>query len=336
MERLKTLSFEEMLAYTSEGQAEARITVGIFRAGARGEQTQIAVYGEGGRALPLEEHVYEIGSLTKTFTAALISRAIGEGRIGLDEPLSAYLPLSAAGDAAYPTIRQVLSHTAGYKEHYLEMPMVSAFFRGGNPFAGVTREMVLAKAADLHIPTKTPAFLYSNFGYGVLGLVLEAVYQERYKVLVNRFVAEDLGLEATYLADDSGDLAGYWHWDEGDAYAPAGALYSTIEDMLRYVSLQMDGAGPAYLKAGQTRLADIDGGSESYRQLNIHMDGVAFAWMLDEENGLVWHNGGTTNFNAYLGFSPEKQIGVVVLANLPPGHRIPATVLGVKLLTSLE
>jgi CubicO group peptidase (beta-lactamase class C family) len=60
------------------------------------------------------------------------------------------------------------------------------------------------------------------------------------------------------------------------------------------------------------------------------------AWMLDTHNGIVWHNGGTSSYNSYLGFDPDKQIAVVILSNQPPGYRIPATVMGAKLLINLK
>ena len=66
------------------------------------------------------------------------------------------------------------------------------------------------------------------------------------------------------------------------------------------------------------------------------MDGIGMAWILDQENGVIWHNGGTGDYNSYLGFNPETGTAVVVLSNLPPSYRIPATVLGIKLLMELD
>ena len=57
--------------------------------------------------------------------------------------------------------------------------------------------------------------------------------------------------------------------------------------------------------------------------------------MLDHENGIVWHNDGTRNFNSYVGFE-KKQIAVVILANLAPNYRIPATVMGARLMATLQ
>jgi len=55
-------------------------------------------------------------------------------------------------------------------------------------------------------------------------------------------------------------------------------------------------------------------------------------WMIDNKNGIVWHNGATSNFNCYIGFDKENQTGVVILSNLPPDYRVPATVMRVELL----
>jgi hypothetical protein len=58
--------------------------------------------------------------------------------------------------------------------------------------------------------------------------------------------------------------------------------------------------------------------------------------MIDNQNGIIWHNGATSSFNSYAGFAKENQVGVVILSNLPPDYRIPATVMGIELLTSLQ
>ena len=70
--------------------------------------------------------------------------------------------------------------------------------------------------------------------------------------------------------------------------------------------------------------------------MDINMDSIGMAWIHDDKNGIVWHNGGTGNYICYLGFLPKEGITVVVLSNLSPNRRIPATVLGAKLLLELS
>lgn len=66
------------------------------------------------------------------------------------------------------------------------------------------------------------------------------------------------------------------------------------------------------------------------------VDAMGMAWIIDNEHGFIWHNGATGNYNSYLGFCPETGTAVVVLSNLSPGFRIPATVVGIKLLEEMQ
>lgn len=70
--------------------------------------------------------------------------------------------------------------------------------------------MMMEKASDLDMDKENYGFTYSNYGYGVLGLVLEAVYDCDYRVLMNDFVQNDLGLKETKISDKNGDLENYW------------------------------------------------------------------------------------------------------------------------------
>ena len=194
--------------------------------------------------------------------------------------------------------------------------------------------MVLAKVGSLGTDQKSHDFVYSNYGYAVLGLVLEAAYGMDYTTLANDFAQNELGLAHTKISDGSGDLANYWDWKDRDAYLPAGAFTSNISDMLSYAQLQLGGSP---LFAGcHTALEEIHASTKEYEMMGIRMDEIGMAWILDSENDILWHNGGTGDYNCYLGFQPETGTAVVVLSNLAPGYRIPATVLGVKRLLELN
>lgn len=361
MGKIPGLSFAEALAYTTKDNPDVCITVGTVRDG----QISWHVYGENGRELPAQLHTYEIGSLTKTFTAALVNKAVSEGKIKMDDTIDLYLTLPDSNE--YPTIKELLTHTSGYKGYYFENPMVSNFFHGRNDFYGITKEMVLNRAGSLDMDGEDYSFTYSNYGYAVLGLVLEAVYDTDYATLANDFIQNELGLENTRISDRSGDLGNYWDWAAGDAYLSAGALTSDISDMLSYArmqladdpyfilhttkacsNLQRKTASQCMFVSGGTvnpgglefndchqSLEIINASTEAYQAMGIRMDEIGMAWIIDRENGIIWHNGGTGDYNCYLGFHPETRTAVVVLSNLAPNERIPATVLGVKLLTEL-
>ncbi len=325
--KIPKLTFTEVLEYTTKDNADACVTVGIIKDG----QASYRVYGENGKELPAELHTYEIGSLTKTFTAALINKAIAEGKINIDDTIDNYLPLPDGNE--YPTIKELLTHTSGYKGYYFESPMISNFFKGRNDFYGITKEMVLHRASELTMEEEDYGFVYSNYGYGVLGLVLEAVYDTDYTTLANNFVSNELGLTGTKISDKSGDLDNYWDWKGNDAYLPAGAITSNISDMLSYAQMLLE--GNPYFSECQKSLKTINASTENYKTMGINMDEIGMSWIIDNENGIIWHNGGTGDYNSYLGFNPETGTAVVVLSNLAPSYRIPATVLGVKLLIEL-
>lgn len=328
MQKLPQLTFSEALAYTTKNNPDATITVGMIKDG----QISYKVYGEDGRELPAALHTYEIGSLTKTFTAALINKAISEGRVSLESTVDQYLPLPDGNQ--YPTIRELLTHTSGYRGYYFETPMIGNFMIGRNDFYGITKNMAFDCLSQLNTSQNSYDFTYSNYGYAVLGLVLEAVYDTDYTTLANDFAQNELGLTNTKISDQNGDLENYWDWKNGDAYLSAGAITSDISDMLAYAQMQLEG-DPHFADCHHA-LAAVNVSNASYESMGIRMDEIGMAWILDTENGIIWHNGGTGDYNSYLGFHPQSQTAVVILSNLPPSYRIPATVLGVKLLEELR
>lgn len=268
MSKIPGLSFQEALAYTTKDNEDAVITVGIIQNG----KASYTVYGENGTELPKELHTYEIGSLTKTFTAAMVSKAVQEEKITMDATIDRYLSLPAGN--AYPTIEELLTHTSGYKSHYMESPMVFNFFRGKNSFLGITKTMIADKAGQLSLPDEDYAFHYSNYGYAVLGLILEHVYAEDYATLVNQFMKE-WNLTHTQLSAQNGDLGKYWDWNDDDAYLSAGGLTSNIDDMLAYAQLQLDETG--YFADCHKELQPISAAPETYQAMGIGMDSVAMA-----------------------------------------------------------
>jgi CubicO group peptidase (beta-lactamase class C family) len=327
LNRLSQMSFHDMVAYTTKGNKDAVITVGIISKDAMSYK----VYGENGIELPLEEHVYEIGSITKTFTTSLLCKAISEGKVSLEDSIADYLSLPEKG--YYPTIQRLATHTSGYKGYYFEKPMIFNFLQSENGFYGISEEMLISRIGKIRLIDADYPFNYSNFGMAVLGAVLEQIYHEDYTKLMNHYVSDDLGLADTRISDGSGKNK-IWKWSESDAYLPAGALLSDITDMMQYASMQING-NPEYLAVAHEALVEVDASSASYEKMGINIDSMGVGWVIDKKNNIIWHNGGTSNYNSYLGFNKEKRIGVVILSNLPPRYRIPATVIGTELLTSL-
>lgn len=325
--KIPGLSFQEALAYTTKNNDGAVITVGMMKDGS----ASYTVYGANGKELPQELHTYEIGSITKTFTAAMVSKAIQEGKIDLNSSIAQYITLPEGNE--YPTVAELLTHTSGYKGEYFAQPMVSNFIHDRNDFYGITKEMIIRKASEISLPDEYE-FNYSNYGYAVLGVILENVYGSNYKTLMNQFLQTELKLSHTQISEQNGDLGKYWDWNDDDAYLAAGAITSDIADMLAYAQMQLD--KNEYFADCQVSLRVIDASTEQYKMLGINIDEIGMAWIIDNENNIIWHNGGTGDYNSYLGFDPTTGTAVVILSNLSPDYRIPATVLGVKALNELR
>jgi CubicO group peptidase (beta-lactamase class C family) len=326
---LQQMTFEQCLAYTTNDTPDAKIGFIVLKNGA----ANISFYGNNGGRIPYDGYEFEIGSLTKTITAALIMRAEAEGALNLSDRISRFLNLP---DRAYdPTIARLLTHQSGYKGYYLERPMIRNFFSEGNSFYHVSRSMMRRRIGKIRLQDHDYPYSYSNFGVSVLGLVLEEIYQTSYSDLVNAFVQQELGMMHTRVSDGTGNLTGYWNWAADDAYLPAGALISTADDMALYAR-DMLGGSPDCLERAQQPIAKIGATTDELSSLGIRMDSIGATWIIDDVNGIIWHNGGTSNYSSYLGFDPAQKIAVVILTNLSPDYRIPATVLGAKLLLELQ
>lgn len=327
MSLIPKMSSEEILGYTLKNNDKGIITIGIIKDG----EASYSVYGKNGEKLDNELHTYEIGSLTKTVTASLVNKAVLEGKMDIDGSVDKYIELPTKEH--YPTIRELLTHTSGYSAYYLDGPMISSHFTKNNDFYGVGDSDIIKRLGGENIAKKDYAYNYSNFGYAALGLALEKVYATEYTTLVNDYLHNELGMTKTKISEGDGDLGSYWEWQPGDTYLSAGGLTSDIEDMLLYAKLQLYEQG-AFENAHKP-LKLFDANNDSYKNMGIRIDGIAYGWVCDAESGFLWHNGGTSDYNAYLAFSKADNTAVVVLSNLSPDYRIPATVLGRKIMAEL-
>lgn len=327
--QVEDISFEELAEEALADKKEACVTVGIIKDG----QMTYEVYGEDAKILGQTEYRYEIGSVTKTMTAALIARAVQEKKLSLTDTIDKYLELPAG--KAYPTIESLLTHTSGLDWLYFEWSMLPYLVHPEkNPFRGITGEDVLQEYGRTKLEEgKEYEYEYSNYGFALLGLVLEKVYDMDYTSLLNEYLKDSLGMENTYISNGDADFDGNWTWESGDAYISAGAAVSDITDMLLYADAQL--SGDSVFDMCHQPLKQIHVSDKWDRMGGFGMDEIGMGWMIDSENGIVWHNGATGTHTSYLGFCPEKNTAVVVLSNLSQDEEIETTTLGFKKLMDL-
>jgi len=307
-----------MLRYLVEDGEAAGVVLGVLEADG---STRIVSYGSAGPdGRPVgPRSVFEIGSINKTFTGALLADMVAKGEVALTDPISKYLPQGVSAperDGREITLLDLATHHSGLPrlaDNHIPADLA-------NPYADFTIEKVYA-FLSAHQLRREPgsAFEYSNVGMGLLGHLLARASGRSYVDLVRQRILEPLGMSMTGYALD-GEIAesmtkGHGvkgnevpFWFATEAIQGAGGLRSNVEDMLKYLKANVGTAGndlQRAMRVAQEPRKSIDGGS------------IGLAWTIRSYQGrtLVAHGGATAGFSAAMGFDPDKRVGFVMLAN---------------------
>jgi len=268
---------------------------------------------------PYDEHTaFEIGSITKTMTAALLAETIARGEVTLDDPIARLLPPGTrvpSFNGHDITIGHIVTHTSG-------LPVVSARVRPAdinNPYADVTeRDLLDALAATRLTREPGSTWEYSNFAVIVLSYALAKRSGKDYETLLRERLLGPLGMSETYVAKRppqvhlaQGHLSNGLPaipWDFHPDMAGVGGVRATLPDMLRYFEGELgtrDSAITPALARTQEQVADIGG----------HRMGMN--WILTTVNGhaLVLHEGGTGGYSSFAGFDRAAKRAVVLLSD---------------------
>ena len=294
------------------------IVVGLAqRAGRR-----VVAYGNAGPAgKPLDgDSVFEIGSVTKVFTAALLADMVRRGEVKLDDPVSKFLPPTVrvpARKGKQITLLDLATQTSG-------LPRVPANMTPKdrqNPYADYSVQQMYDFLSHYELPRDIgEKYEYSNLGFGLLGHALALKSGMSYEELLRKRILEPLGMKDTAIIlspamrarlapghDAAGAAAANW---DLPALAGAGALRSTVNDMLKFLAANL-GAGEGPLGPALQETHRIRHATD-----NSDMD-IGLAWQVFHNFGtdLVWHNGGTGGYHSWIGFVKSRGTGAVVLAD---------------------
>jgi CubicO group peptidase (beta-lactamase class C family) len=331
-----TASDAELLALIKT-RVDAGRNTGIVVGVLRGDATPvIASYGNPGPgAKPLDaDSVFEIGSITKVFTATLLLDMADRGLVKLDDPIGKYLPSRVrvpSRNGRQITLVDLATHTSGLPRLMTNLIPTDP----GNPYGSYTVDQLYAFLSNYELARDIGAqYEYSNVGMGLLGHVLALRAGKDYEEVVAERILRPLGMTHTAITMTpwmkqhlavGHNMAGapVPSWDVR-TIAGAGALRSTLTDMLTFARANLNP------NAGKLQALMQDGHRARHPTGRAGLS-VGLAWHIRDENGqtIVWHNGGTGGYRTWMGFDAKRGIAAVVLTNSTHG----ADDLGLTLLT---
>ena len=322
-----TVATSNLLATALDKQIDAKVrpyinkvnTVGLCIGIVKDNAATIYGYGETvkrNKKIPDAYSIFEIGSVTKTFTATLLAYYVSENKVALSDPITKYLPDYVAANKELQTITlQMLSN------HMSGLPRVPDNLLGGNtdilnPYKAYDEKMLFSYLKNCKLQSEAGTqYAYSNLAVGLLGVILEHLSGKNYEQMVTDIICKPLGMVNTKqhlnteqiqaaVYNEKGDQVTMW---DMDALAGAGALRSTVHDMLRYAEANMNEDNSLLSKAMQL----------THKVTYSKEMSVGLGWHLGEISGTTyyWHNGGTGGSRSFVAFMPDKKIAVVILSN---------------------
>lgn len=345
-------------------QPNLSISIGLLQAG----QTHSLHFGSAHP--PSDRSIYEIGSLTKVFTATLLACLVEEGHVNLDDAVKQHLP-NLPNFPAEITLQRLSTHTSGLPRlprniwwSMLKNPM--------NPYANYRTQDLYAFLTRYRDTKRLGQFEYSNLGVGLLSHVLETVTQSSYEQLITQYITGPLSLTDTtiglnsdqqqriipgYLSSPKPKLAANW---DLPTLAGAGALRSTLHDLLGFAAANLNawnsGTANDFLAAAMIHCHKPQQTIQAVRKVDADLSpdmSIGLGWFIqpieesdrhhdspshDPYNTIHWHNGGTGGYQSYLALHQSRSVAITILANsalAPAGKGFSADKIGNLILKSL-
>jgi len=310
--------------------------------------TQLFNYGEIKKESgiePTSDTLYEIGSMTKTFTAILAVQLQNEGLLSLDDPIIKFLPefVDSDFDENRITLYHLITHTSGIVEvslrQYLKY-LIKFLFRTTKgkffpPRYSLDTSHFLQEISQLKLKDNPGTkFRYSNSGIGLVGKILERVTNSTYEELIKSRILNVLSMHDTTITISENHkeklATGYLHTGkEADpiatpAIVSAGSIRSTVSDLLKFLKVNLDfeqsSLSPA-MEYCQSKRIDpslsffLKFASKLF--MGVQSVEIGLGWIATDLKNIhiLQHSGGTEGFSTIMMINPNKKTGVVALSN---------------------
>jgi serine-type D-Ala-D-Ala carboxypeptidase/endopeptidase len=315
-------SDDEVQEILRERIDRAHQSIGMVAISFDSTREKIAAYGRSGSAVDRldGDTIFEIGSITKVFTALLLTEMVSRGEVALDDPVAKFLPGTVkmpARNGKEITLLDLATYTSGLPRNPDGIPP-----SGDNPYAAYTVEQLYAFLSGYTLRYDPGShYEYSNLGFGLLGHALALRAGSAYEDLVVSRVCEPLGLRDTRISlndamrarlaqGHASNLKPTPNWDL-PTLAGAGALRSTANDLVKFVRATCLSAPDAPLRP------PIDMLVQTRRPTNLPDMEVGLGCFIRTGNGdqIIWKDGETGGYASFAGFSTTLRSGAVVLSN---------------------
>lgn len=261
------------------------------------------------------QNIFEIGSVTKVFTATILASLAEQGKLDLEDRINSYLPWD---DSIHITFKQLANHTSGLPR----MPSnfnLTALFNPDNPYKKYDEEKLMAYLSGNINLTNDPGknYEYSNLGAGLLGYVMSISEKKDYKTLLEETIFSKYNLPNSTIDFEEvnrdklveglsakGKKTSNW---EFDVLAGGGGIFSNVEDLSRFAQAQFDTIHKELMLARQKTFAISDNMS------------IGLGWhIIKTKSGdkWHWHNGGTGGYTSSMALDIENETGVILLSNV--------------------
>lgn len=339
---------DQIVGSLAQPTGNTGLVVGMIR----GDHRSVFGYGRASDARaerPSGDTVFEIGSISKVFTTSLLAILTADGLLNLSDPVRDLMP-SLSNLPAEITLLRLATHTAGLPK--MPANLLGSMLRNPrNPYAAYStadlfRHLARYKPRKRH--SGMDRIQYSNLGVALLGHILAEASGSPYEAVLVSRICDELAmhdtriqltpeLEARLAPPHSASGRPSQHWDL-TAFAGAGALRSTANDMLAFLAANLGRPrspltdtlqlchqvrSEAFPRQGRVRRL-VTGLFARGQDTRNRSQGMALGWFVGPPGPagerVIWHHGASGGYRAFTGFVKSAETGVVVLANRSPGR----------------
>ncbi|MHB8910047.1 MAG: serine hydrolase domain-containing protein [Syntrophales bacterium] len=318
------------------------VILGVWQ---KGKGQYVRSYGkariEKDSPIPMQDgYLWRAASITKTFTANVILQLVDQQKLSLNTKLSSFEWSEGLANADQITVRMLLNHTSGYGDLENDDPAFQKI-RFGDPYKVWTHEEILAWGRKM-VPLSAPGTLhhYSNFGYYLLGMMIESVTHNTAAQEIQTLIADKLGLKNTRLAPMTDYLGSKPHSDGymmADQVPPgietpvkgkignttdwnttaswtAGGVVSDVYDMKIWIESMANGS----LLSPETHKHQLDDAVPTTEDPDGPKYGLGLVMSTIQSVSLRWHNGGIPGFSSFAGSTADNSLTLVIFGNMLP------------------